>query len=140
MTAHLYFISPLSCWVFVLYVCAHKWLFLSTSAPDYCLLTCALGYFALSPCLPRGCWCDVIVWVCHLVIALFPCHTSFIMGTECTYFGPICPGLQVTCGNACSPFTVLSMSRQGGSHCTVYSNFPSLSSHLSTVVSAFSKR
>ena len=123
LSALLHFISSPSCWMFLLYVCAHKWLFLSTSAPDDCLLTCALGYFALFPLLPRGCWSGVMILVCHLVIGLFPYRTSFIVGTECTYFGPICPqspGLQVTCGNACSPFTVLCVSRQGGSHCTVF--------------------
>lgn len=85
--------------MFLLYVCAHKWLLLSTSAPDDCLLICALGYFACSPLFRRGCWSGVMIVVCHLVMGLFPCRTSFIMGTECTYFGPLCPrspGLQVT--------------------------------------------
>lgn len=67
--ALLHFISPPCCWTFLLNVCAHECLFLSTSGQVNCLLICVLGCFSLFPIFPR-CWSGVMMPVCHLVTVL----------------------------------------------------------------------
>lgn len=125
--------------VFALCVCTQMALSKHIS-PRWLLVNLCFGLFCLlsSPSTRMLVWCDDHgVPPSDGTITLSPIiYHGHWVHTVC----PGSPGLQVTCGNACSPSALLSLSRQGRSHCTASSCLLPLSfSHLSTVVFAFSQ-